>query len=388
MPDAAYWAKRIGASWGADAAVALALALGLLTYLGATGRLDWADWTLVSVVILGCSAIVARRHLPVAAAVAFAAGSVMVRAFGQVRLLDGPINLLLLAAFLVAYSLGANSGAAAGLAGVVVLAAGLQAGSPSFNPFLVALAIGPWLAGRVVISRRRLVAQIEARNRDLQAERARYAQELVRYERARIARELHDIVAHCLSVTVVQAGAAQRLIATANRAGAAEALDNIAEATGEAQAEISGLVELLSGTRIPDAGTDLHLIDELVERAIATGLDVHYRNSDGGDGHHLDSITSDVAFRVVQESLTNAIKHSPGAPVDLTIRERDAWIEVEIVSGPGHGASSGLEHTGGGRGLIGMGERVEACGGTFTAGPTSSGGWQVTALLPTISARI
>jgi signal transduction histidine kinase len=374
--------KRIGASWDADAALATALGLGLVTYLAVTGRLNGTGWTALIMVALGCVAILTRRLWPVAAAVALTAGAGIVRGFGQVPLLDGPMNLLLVAAFLVAYSLGTNSGVAAGLAGVVVLAAGLQAGSTSLNPFLVALAIGPWLAARVVTSRRRLVEQIEARNRDLEAERTRYAQEFVRYERARIARELHDIVAHCLSVTIVQAGAAQRLIATANHAAATDAIDSIAAATAEAQTEIGRLVDMVNGDCVPDPASDLHPINELVERAVATGLAVHYRISDGQDGDHLDPTTSDVAYRVVQESLTNAIKHSPGAPVDITIRQRGAWIEVEVVSGPSHGATSGLEHTGGGRGLIGLDQRVMACGGTFTAGPTPSGAWQVTALLP------
>ena len=86
------------------------------------------------------------------------------------------------------------------------------------------ITIGPWLVGRVVLSRRRMTEQLQARNEELRAEQELFARESVRYERARIARELHDIVAHCLSVMVVQASAGQR-VADADRDGMAEALD-------------------------------------------------------------------------------------------------------------------------------------------------------------------
>jgi signal transduction histidine kinase len=380
MPDTANWATGIAASWRANAVLAAGLALGLLTYQAADGTLDRANWTIPVMVVLGCAAIAGRRRWPLAAAAAFAAGSLIVRGFGQVHLLDKPMNLLLLASFLVAYSLGTESGWAAGLAGAVVLSAGLQAGSASFNPFLVALAFGPWLAGRVVSSRRQMVEQIQTRNHELEEERARFAQESVRYERARIARELHDIVAHCLSVTVIQAGAGQRLIATSNPGSAADALDCIAEATHEAQAEIGKLVELLGGTEPPDRSDGLRRIEDLIERAVATGLAVHYRLS--GDCHHPDPTTTDIAYRVVQESLTNAIKHAPGAPVDISVHETANQIEVEVVSGPARSGISGLEHSGGSRGLQGMRERVNACNGILTTDPTSLGGWRVNAVLP------
>ncbi|MHB1535387.1 MAG: sensor histidine kinase [Acidimicrobiales bacterium] len=371
---------QIAASWRTDAVFAAGLGVGLLTYQAAAATFDPADWTLPVRVVLGCGAIAGRRLWPVAAAAVFAGGSLMVRGFGHAHLLDGPTNLLLIAVFMVAYTLGTRSGWAAGLGSVVVISAGLQAGSPSFNPFLLAIAFGPWLAGRVVNSRRRLVVQIEARNHELEEERIRFAQESVRYERARIARELHDIVAHCVSLMVIQAAVGQQLIATSNRGAVADSLDCIADATHEAQTEIAKLVALLSGTHTPEPAEGLRTLGDLVERAHATGLAVHYRLS--GDCHHLDSTTSDIAYRVVQESLTNSIKHAPGAPVDIFVRETATQIEVEVVSGPACRGLSGLEHSGGGRGLLGMRERVNASDGTVTAGPTTLGGWRVSAVLP------
>ena len=106
------------------------------------------------------------------------------------------------------------------------------------------LTIGPWAVGLVVRSRRRLTEQLAVRGRELEAERALFAAEAVRYERARIARELHDIVAHCVSVMVIQASAGQRLTAT-DPSLAAEAFDSIGEVARQAEAEIGRLVDLL-----------------------------------------------------------------------------------------------------------------------------------------------
>jgi signal transduction histidine kinase len=229
-----------------------------------------------------------------------------------------------------------------------------------------------------VFSRRRLAHQIETRNRELEAERALFAFESVRYERARIARELHDIVAHSISVIVVQASAGQRLAAAEPR-DAAEALDAVAEAAREAHSEITLLADHLNGG--DGRGTrGLRMIDELARRAAATGLDVRYRPS--GDLDRLHPSASDAAYRVVQESITNAIKHAPGAAIDISVRETPDHIDIDVTTAGTRRGPSGLEHTGGGRGLAGMSERVAACGGTLTAGPTPAGGWRVAARLP------
>jgi signal transduction histidine kinase len=101
--------------------------------------------------------------------------------------------------------------------------------------------------------------------------------------------------------------------------------------------------------------------------------------------HELDPPASEAAYRVVQESLTNALKHAAGAPIEITIRETANQIEVEVTTAASASRESGLERTGAGRGLSGMSERVAECGGTFSAGPTPAGGWRVSALLPAAS---
>jgi signal transduction histidine kinase len=305
---------------------------------------------------------------PVAAAVAVSGGLVLARAAGQSHSPSGPAALLLVAPPLVAFALGMQAGVAAGLAGVVLMAAALQAAAGgAFNPLFEMLTLGPWLAGRVVRSRRRLAAAIAARNRELEAERALHVLESVRLERARIARELHDVVAHCVSVIVVQAGAGRRLPERA-----AEAFDAIAAAAEEARAELRVLDG--QGERAPRP------IEELVRRAAAAGLAVRYRPS--GDLDTVRRPASEAAYRVVQESITNAIKHAPGAPIDIAVRAGGGRVAVEVVNAAAQAGPSGLERSGDSRGLAGMHRRVAACGGSLSAGPTGDGGWRVEALLP------
>jgi signal transduction histidine kinase len=303
-----------------------------------------------------------------------------VRPLGLDRTIEGPIAVpFLWTPFLITYSLGTGAGFAAGLAAAVLLAVALQIENQVFNPLLIMITIGPWLAGRVVMSRRKMTGQLQARNDELQAEQELFARESVRYERARIARELHDIVAHCLSVMVVQASAGQR-VADADRDGMAEALESAAEAAAQAQAETGRLVEMLGGELPSSTSPGLPMVSELVRRASVTGLAVSCRFLASCD--RLAPAASQAAYRVVQEALTNALKHAPGAPVDITIRGRDGEVQVDIVNAPSQQAPSGLGRSGGGFGLAGMRERVAACGGSLTSGPTPAGGWQVSALLP------
>jgi signal transduction histidine kinase len=291
-------------------------------------------------------------------------------------MISGGLGVLLLwVVFLLAYALGTGTGTAIGLAGAALLAVCLLIANDGFSPVGLMVTIGPWLAGLAVKSRRRMTDQLQVRNEELRAEQELFALESVRYERARIARELHDIVAHCLSVMVVQASAGQRVAGSE-----AEALRSVAEAAAQAQAEIGSLVELLSGDLPSGTSPRLLMIDELVRQASVTGLAVSCRFQGPCDG--LAPETSEAAYRVVQEALTNALKHAPGAPVDITVRGQDAGVMVDVVNAAPRDRPSGLERSGGSYGLAGMQERVSACGGSLTAGPTPAGGWHVTALLP------
>ena len=159
-----------------------------------------------------------------------------------------------------------------GNVGVVLLCVGLQAASGGgFNPLFEMIALGPWLAGRAVRSRRRLAARIETRNRELEEARALHALAAVRYERARIAHELHDIVAHCVTLVVVQATAAQRL-ANAQPERVAHALTAITEAR-------RGRERDRAARPAPGRGRPSRRVDDRGTRArsAAAGVEVRYR---------------------------------------------------------------------------------------------------------------
>ena len=288
---------------------------------------------------------------------------------------------------LAAYGLGHLAGLTTGLTALAVLIAALEVANGTFNPFVLMISLGPWLAGRIIRSRRQLAEQLRARNAELAAQQEAYAAEAVRYERSRIAAELHDLVGHALSLMVVQAGAGQRAPLTAGGAagdGAAgdraeAALRLVADAAREAQAEIAALAGLLSGDPPAGGPGGLDLVAELVRQVRAAGVDVTYRLS--GDGDVGDG-PAETASRVVTESLTNALKHAPGAPVTVDVRACGGEVAVTVWNGPAAAAPDGLGRAGGGYGLAAMRDRVAAAGGRLSAGPAPDGGWRVSAVLP------
>jgi len=369
--------SRIAGGRRADVLVALGLSAFLLTYLIVQGLLHGANNLLETgcgVAVFGC--VIMRRSRPQLAAVV-AGGCLAVAALGSSAAFPG--SLILVPVILLAYSLGTAADLKRSALALLILGAGLQLSAGQFNPVVVVLTIGPWAVGLIIRSRRLLTEQLAARGRELEAERALFATEAVRYERARIARELHDIVAHCVSVMVIQASAGQRLTAT-DPFLATEAFDSIGELARQAETEIGRLVELLDHGSEQRGGHGARLIGELVTRARAAGLAVSCRFTGPADG--LPDAAADAAYRVVQESLTNAFKHAPGAPIDVVIAGASGHVEIGVVNGPAKDPQSGLELTGAGRGLTGMRERVTACGGQISAGPVAGGGWQVLARLP------
>jgi signal transduction histidine kinase len=249
-----------------------------------------------------------------------------------------------------------------------------QGGSPG----LVILTAPGFVAGTALRLRRETAEQLAERGRELEAERDLFAEVSVRNERARIASELHDIVGHALSVMVVQAAAGQRL-APESPAAAVESLAVIAESARQGRADLQRLIDLLAGTS--EASPDLSLIDEVVNQAARSGLRITCRLEGSRDG--LGSDAAHAAFRVVQESITNALRHAPGAEVRIVIRSeaaRDAvTVRVENDAPPREATLI----SGTGLGLTGLRERVLGLGGTFSAGPRASGGWVVEAQLAT-----
>jgi signal transduction histidine kinase len=257
------------------------------------------------------------------------------------------------------------------------LANALVAQDDSVVPLLLLVAVG-WGAGRALRERELVAAQLSDRARDLEQEREAFATMSVRYERARIASEMHDIVAHAISVMVVQASAGQR-VAAQDPDLVAEAFAAIADAAKQAEQDVSRLVALLGDDQAIHPAPDLALVEELVARAVGSGLDVNLRLEVDRDG--LPAAVVEVAYRVIQEGLTNALRYAAGAAVAVLVRsDREALvIEVENTAAPREDVLVGA---GTGNGLLGLRERVGELSGRLDAGRTPDGGWRLAARLP------
>jgi signal transduction histidine kinase len=269
-----------------------------------------------------------------------------------------------------------------GLLGLVALVAGLQLDAllthdASGVPALL-LPGAAWGGGRALRERELVAAQLAERARELENEREAHAALSVRYERARIASELHDIVAHALSVMVIQASAGQRLVDRDPEA-TAETFDAIAGAARQAEQDMGRLVSLLGDEHAIGPAPDLALVEELVARASGSGLDVSLRLEGQREGWAAPQ--GEAAYRVVQEGLTNALRYAAGAPVSVLVRGTAQALTVEVTNAQAEDEVT-LAGIGTGRGLQGLRERVGACGGTVEAGPGPDGGWLLRARLP------
>lgn len=256
-------------------------------------------------------------------------------------------------------------------AGVVGYLVAVYALTGDDSPGVVILVLPGYLAGTALRLRRHTAEQLAERGRELERERERHAAVAVANERARIAAELHDIVGHAVSVMVVQAMAGQRLVD--REPGAARAaLDAVGDAARRGRADLEQLVRLLGGDVAPP---DLRLVEEVVATAARTGIPVTCRLALDVGGPP-DPVAAHLAFRVVQEGLTNALRHAPGAAVRVSLTREPGdgglLVRVENDRAPDE-AGPGLVGTS--RGLAGLRDRVVAHGGSFEAVPTAAGGW-------------
>ncbi len=325
------------------------------------------------------------RLLPVLAvavsAVLFIPGVILGAQWGNdIPPVIGLVPLIL--CFLAGWRVGGWLGAAL----VVVLAVGGTGAdfSQSFVSIWV-FTVPAWVMGEVMRSRDRLSAQLAQRGRDLDAAREAYAQESVRYERARIARDLHDIVAHNLSLIVVQAAAGRR-VADDRPEVAIESLRNVERGAAAARREIDQLVALLVTER-GGGGNGLAALRAMLTRAAGSGLSISYGFTGDCDG--IPTAAADAALRATQEGITNALKHAPGAPIRVEVAAREGRpLTVTVENGPADGDGAELRSSGGGFGLAGLRERIAAIDGNLDAGPTSNGGWRVVARVPVRSGTL
>ncbi|MFT4008978.1 MAG: histidine kinase [Nocardioidaceae bacterium] len=242
---------------------------------------------------------------------------------------------------------------------------------------LAMFTVPAYLAGMVLRMRQDTADELEARGRELEHERELFAQLALQHERARIASELHDIVGHAISVMVVQAAAGQRLVDT-DPERAKDAFAAIAESARQGKRDLERLIELLGGTQVETP--DLSLIDEVVRRAAGSGLDVVCRFE--GDRGGVSAGAAHLAFRVVQEGLTNALRHAPGAAVQVLVAARGRDLTVRVHNSPPRQTHDRPRIVGLGAGLLGLRERVTEAGGELTSGRAVDGGWELSAVLP------
>jgi signal transduction histidine kinase len=327
----------------------------------------------VAVALAGSLPLLVRRGHPLPVlVVATAATIVQVAAWGQYNPLPAGIALVT-----VADRCDRRTSITAGVATLAVLAPALLTHDPwtvmagRLLPFVVA-----WLIGDSIGTRRRYVAALEERAERLEREREAEAARAVAEEQARIGRELHDVIAHNVSVMVVQAAAAEDVF-DSRPERAREALRAI-ESTGRSALEelrsIVGSVRGEAAAYAPQPGLDD--LDELVGHLRAAGLPVTVTVE--GDPRPLPQSVDLSAYRVVQEALTNTLKHAHATGAAVSLRWLGDELELEIRD-DGVGPTNA---NGGGHGIAGMRERLSLLGGTLVAGPGPGGGFTVVARFP------
>jgi signal transduction histidine kinase len=343
-----------------------------------------------ALVLLHTLSLVARRRFP-GAVLALVVGSGLTFAA-----LDLPPDILGVAILVAVYSVAAYGDRWVSLAGLVVAELGLAAVQLSPGRTGVRTLVGnlgvvaaAWLLGRFAHNYRTYAARLEERTVELEQAREELARRAVADERLRLARELHDVVAHAMSVIAVQSGVGAH-IATTQPKEARRSLAAIEATSRAALTELRRLLGVLrqedepQGDLAPVPGlADLDgLLAELGKAGLAVKLQVEGTPSPLPAGVDLS------AYRIVQEALTNVVKHAGPARARVVVGYRDQDVTVEVID-DGRGAVTSVRdgRVGSGHGLVGMRERVAAFGGDLEVGPRPAGGFRVAARLPLAAER-
>jgi signal transduction histidine kinase len=335
----------------------------------------------IASVVVPCLLLVGRRQVPLVFATLAAMGVVLTQLFG---IPEDALTSPLLILFAGCFALGRHVPTWWRGAGAVVVVdltvhwqeTGLAA--PLADVLWVAsLTFVPWFFGRMVRTHAEQSALLTIQARQLVEEQRHVAERAVADERRRIARELHDVIAHSVSVMVVQAGAARELLGRDDE-GVARSLDEIQRSGRSALGETGRMLGLLREDEETDVAPQPSSADipRLLDGFRGSGLDVrlHMEGSTEGLPAGLDLSL----YRIVEEGLTNALKHTPGAHVVVSYRRRADRVDVVLESTSGGAPSLPA----GGHGLVGMRERVAVFGGSFSAGPTDEGGFLVDVRMP------
>jgi signal transduction histidine kinase len=375
------------------AIVFLAAFVGLATIVLALEPHPGEGGARLTLALVACGPMLLLRRWPLPVLAAAVAAAAVVIASGTAPL---PLAALLgLATYIVSsrltrrISILATVAAAVTIGGALLCAALSKRSAP-----LAVLAVegfmplgAAWFVGDAVAARRRYQAGLAEQEEREQAAEAERASQQVREERVRIARELHDVVAHTLAVITIQAGVGRRLMGKRPEK-AANALELIEEIGSTAQDELRVVLGLLRDEKVePVSRTPaprLADLKELVETIRASGTPVELRMT-GADRSLSPAIELSI-YRVVQEALTNVVRHAPGAQakVDLTVSGDDVCVEVSDNGGPSRaaGAAMSLSPGGAGHGIVGMRERVGAFGGSLLTEYLAGAGFRVFARIP------
>lgn len=376
---------RSGNAMLLDGAIALALAtLGIAAVLSGADRLDAPPVVVVPLLLLETLPIAVRRRFPAGALLvilAAAAVHILILSEGE----DFPSGLAVLVAL---YTVGERLDRRRSLAllalttvsvtALMLLKMPMPAGLQAMIQTVLVCGVA-WLVGDAARIRGLYTAAVEERARLLERERAEQARIAVLEERERIARDLHDAVAHHVSVVVIQAGAALRA-ADRRPADVRTALEAIGASGRKALTDMRRMLAMLGDqTDAPRPGLDQ--LGELLEEVRAAGLAVEL--SIRGQRPTLDPELDASAYRIIQESLTNALKHAgEGGRARVEVAYGDRGVSISVDDERGAGVQPPVEGAHDGRGLAGMRERVALFRGTFAAEPTASG-FRVRAELPT-----
>lgn len=370
------------------------LVAGILVLVGLEQFFNAAvapKWAAAPIEVAAVVALAWRRRFPLATT-CVASGGIALEAVAGVPIQEPFVPLLVVVVSV--YSLVVHAPATRVLAGLAIVGVGLAVTVTSQHRGVGNFAFGAlWVAGAVFVGRLVRARIDDAREHERRAEKLEWQREehmrlAAEEERKRIARELHDVIAHSLSVMVVQAGAAEEMLRH-DPARAQEPVLSIQETGRDALAEMSRLlgvlreggdeVGLTPQPSLADLGT---LLEETRVAGVAVGLSIEGGQRPLPPGIELS------AYRIVQEALTNARRHAGGARADVTLRYMEDALEVDVLDdGIGRGsATANGDAPAEGFGLVGMRERVSVYGGSLETGPRPDGGFGVHARLPLTAA--
>jgi signal transduction histidine kinase len=367
-----------------DLALATAVFAGLSADAASQGNLEGGTALNLGAFGVLASTFAWRRLSPVGAAVVCSATLFALTAFlTPLPELQTAQAALALAAYLAAAAT-AGRGAviafasfAAAVSGSLLVYGAGNLGSRQIYA-LVTITSLAWLAGRAARGGVLLNSLLREKAAALERERDERARDAARAMRRQIARELHDVIAHSLTVMIVQAGSARRIAAERPE----EAVDaaGLIEATGrKALAEMRQLLRVMGDEATPplSAPPGIDSLETLIASTRAAGLPVELRRD--GDTRPLPAGVDMAAYRIVQEALTNSIKHADASRAELVVRYRPDELELLVVD---DGQGPPPRQANDGHGLDGMRERVRVFGGALETGPAEDGGFRVSARIP------